>query len=317
LIISEGAKGAWWRKNPQTLLLALSGLLTALGFLSELSGLSHLVVKPLFAAAVASGIYYPARMGILALRTLTFNIRLLMTVGAIFLGLWEEAALLVVIYSFGDVLETYAVDKARGSIKALMELAPKEALVRRNSSEIMLPTAEIVIGDIAIVKPGERIPIDGRVAGGASVVDQAPITGESIPVEKKAGDEIFAGTINQRGSLEVAVTKQVSDTTLARIIHSVEEAQAKKPPTSGSARSSDSTTPLPCSFSVSASLLSHPLCSGSLGILISTRHSFSLSFPVPAASHFLFPLRWSRLLPMAPAMVSFSRAEHILRSRRS
>lgn len=226
-----GAKGAWWKRNPQMLLLAVCGMFTGFGFLFELTGLSHLAVKPLFGLAIASGIYYPAKMGILALRTLTFNIRLLMTIGAIgaiFLGLWEEAALLVFIYSFGDVLETYAVDKARGSIRALMELAPKEALVRRNGSEVMLPSEEIAIDDIVIVKPGDRIPVDGTVAGGTSIVDQAPITGESIPVEKKIGDEVFAGTINQRGSLEITVTKRASDTTIARIIHSVEEAQATK-----------------------------------------------------------------------------------------
>lgn len=224
-------KGVWWKRNPQMLLLGLCGVFTGLGFLSELTGLSHFAVKPFFALAIMSGIYYPARMGILALRTLTFNIRLLMTVGAIgaiFLGLWEEAALLVFIYSFGDVLETYAVDKARGSIRALMELAPKEALVRRNGGEVTLPVAEIAIGDTVIVKPGERIPVDGTVSGGGSVVDQAPITGESIPVEKRPGDEVFAGAINQRGSLEITVTKGASDTTLARIIHSVEEAQANK-----------------------------------------------------------------------------------------
>ncbi|OPY67608.1 MAG: putative cadmium-transporting ATPase [Syntrophorhabdaceae bacterium PtaU1.Bin034] len=224
------AKAAWWR-SPQAFLLALCGIFAGIGFLLHAVGFPHLAVKAFFGLAIASGIYYPARMGILALRTLTFNIRLLMTVGAIgaiFLGLWEEAALLVFIYSFGDVLESYAVDRARGSIRALMDLAPKEALVRRNGSEVMLPTEEIVVGDKVIVKPGDRIPMDGTVAAGASFVDQAPITGESIPVEKRAGDEVFAGTINQRGSLEIDVTKRARDTTIARIIHSVEEAQARK-----------------------------------------------------------------------------------------
>jgi Cd2+/Zn2+-exporting ATPase len=170
-------------------------------------------------------------MGFLALRTLTLNIRLLMTIGAIgaiFLGLWEEAALLVFIYSLGDVLEAYAVDKARGAIRALMELVPKEALVLRDGNESVLPTEEIGIGDVVIVRPGEKIPLDGKVVSGSSFVDQAPITGESIPVEKKAEDEVFAGAINQRGSLEIEVTKKSTDTTLARIIHSVEEAQTKK-----------------------------------------------------------------------------------------
>lgn len=101
-------------------------------------------------------------------------------------------------------------------------------LVRRNGNEVILPVEEINIWDIVIVKPGEKISVDGRVFHGTSFVDQSPITGESIPVEKKVGDEVFAGTVNQRDALEIRVIKKSSDTTLARIIHSIEEAQAKK-----------------------------------------------------------------------------------------
>ena len=227
----EKKSKAWWKEKPQMLLLFICGILIAVAFLSERFGLSHQAVKPIFGLAILIGVYYPAKMGLLALKNLTLNIRLLMVIGAtgaIFLGLWEEAALLVFIYSLGDVLEAYAVDKARGAIRALMELAPKGALVRKNNKELILPTEKIDIDDIVIVKPGEKIPIDGKVVAGNSFVDQSTITGESIPVEKKVGDEVFAGTINQRGSLEINVTKKASDTTLARIIHSVEEAQAKK-----------------------------------------------------------------------------------------
>lgn len=238
LVRAKEEKGkAWWREKPQMLSLFACGILTAIGFLSELSSLSehlgvpHQSVNLIYGLAILIGIYYPAKMGFLALKTLTLNIRLLMVigaVGAILLGFWEEAALLVFIYSLGDVLEAYAVDKARGAIRALMELVPKEALVRRNGSEIIIPTEEISIGDVAIVRPGEKIPMDGKVIAGNSFVDQSFITGESIPVEKKTGGDVFAGTINQRGSLEINVTKKASDTTLAKIIHSVEEAQAKK-----------------------------------------------------------------------------------------
>ncbi|MDI6762618.1 MAG: cation-translocating P-type ATPase [Thermodesulfobacteriota bacterium] len=149
-------------------------------------------------------------------------------IGAIFLGLWEEAAILVFIYSLGDVLEAYAVDRARGALRALTELMPKEAMVRRNGEELTLPVEEVRLGETIIIKPGERIPLDGHVVSGSSAVDEAPITGEPIPVVKEKGAEVFAGTINQRGVLEVEVTKLSKDTTLARIIHSVEEAQAKK-----------------------------------------------------------------------------------------
>lgn len=222
---------AWWWEKRQVLLLFACGALIVLAFTLELVGLPHQSAKLLYGLAILIGIYYPAKMGFLALKRFTFNIRLLMVIGAtgaILLGLWEEAALLVFIYSLGDVLEAYAVDKARGAIRALMELAPKEALVLRGGNEIILPTEELDIGDIVIVRPGERIPMDGKVVAGTSFVDQSPITGESMPVEKRSGNEVFAGTINQRGSLEIRVTKKASDTTLARIIHSVEEAQAKK-----------------------------------------------------------------------------------------
>lgn len=225
----EEKRRPWWMENRQILFLFTSGLLIAIAFFFELLGVSY--AELVYGSAILIGVYYPAKMGFLALRALTLNIRLLMVigaVGAIFLGLWEEAALLVFIYSLGDVLEAYAVDKARGAIRALMELAPKEALVRRNGTEIILPTDEIGIDDIAIIRPGEKIPVDGAVIAGASYVDQSSITGESIPVGKEIGDEVFAGTINQKGSLEIKVTKRVNDTTLAKIIHSVEEALTRK-----------------------------------------------------------------------------------------
>jgi len=227
----ERKEKSWWKGKPQILSLLVCGVFIVLAFLSERLGVPHQSARYIYGLAILIGIYFPAKMGFLALKTLTLNIRLLMVIGAmgaIFLGFWEEAALLVFIYSLGDVLEAYAVDKARGAIRILMELAPKEALVRRNGNEVILPVEEINIGDVVIVRPGEKISVDGKVFHGTSFVDQSPITGESIPVEKKVGDEVFAGTVNQRGSLEIKVVKKSSDTTLARIIHSIEEAQAKK-----------------------------------------------------------------------------------------
>ncbi len=221
---------AWWQE-PKLVLLALSGLITLTTFIAQQLGFSRTIADYFFGLAILIGSYYPAKMALAGLRSFTLNIRLLMilgAVGAVSLDLWEEAAFLVFIYLLGDVLEVYAVDKARGSIRALMELAPSEALVKRDGSEKMLPVEEVRVGDIVIIRPGEKIPLDGRVASGSSTIDQAPITGESMPVSKRAGDEVFAGTINQRGALEIAVTKLAKDTTLAKIIHLVEEAQAKK-----------------------------------------------------------------------------------------
>ncbi|MHB8895019.1 MAG: heavy metal translocating P-type ATPase [Candidatus Geothermincolia bacterium] len=221
----------WWLRNRQVILLIACGSLIAVAFILDLAGAAKVSVNIFFGIAILAGAYYPAKMGILALRTLTLNIRLLMVIGAagaVALGLWEEAALLVLIYSLGDVLEAYAVDRARGAIRALMDLVPKEALVRRNGDEVTLPTEEIAVDDVVIVRPGEKIPMDGIVVAGGSYVDQSAITGEPVPVVRRVGDEVFAGTVNQRGSIEVSVDKRASDTTLAKIIYSVEEAQAKK-----------------------------------------------------------------------------------------
>lgn len=223
--------GVWW-KEPRILTLTVCGIIIAITLVMEhIFGLSTQKAVFLYGAATLIGGYYPAKMGLTALKTLTPNIRTLMVVGAIgaiSLGLWEEAALLVLIYSLGDVLEAYATDRVRGAVRALMNLAPKEALVRRDGKEIALTLKDVKAGDILIVRPGERIPLDGRVLSGSSSVDQAPITGESIPVSKGAGDEVFAGSINQRGSIEVLVSKVFEDTTLGRIIHYVEEAEARR-----------------------------------------------------------------------------------------
>ncbi|UJS16161.1 MAG: cation-translocating P-type ATPase [Candidatus Jettenia sp.] len=224
------ARITWW-KEKRIIALSICGLFTLAAFLFEKVGWKNGVPTILYSLAIILGGYYPAKMAFGALKTLTLNIRTLMVtgaIGAVTLGLWEEAAMLVFIYLLGDILEMYTVSKSRGALRMLMELAPKEALVRRDGKEITLPVEEVNISDKIIIRPGEKIPLDGRVIKGYSSVDQSPITGESIPSEKKEGDDVFAGTLNQRGILEVMVTKLSKDTTLAKIIHSVEEAQARK-----------------------------------------------------------------------------------------
>ncbi len=223
---------AWWRQ-PRAVLLLVAGILTAFTLAAELVhlGLPEGWAKALYGIAVLVGGYYPARSGWASLknRHITINTLLVVAaVGALFLGLWEEAALLVVIFSLGEVLEAYAVDKARGSIRKLVELAPREAVLLRDGREVRVGTDQIQVGGVVLVRPGEKIPVDGAVIAGASAVDQSPITGESIPVEKRPGAEVYAGTLNGRGALEVRVTRPAQDTTLARIIHLVEDAQNKK-----------------------------------------------------------------------------------------
>lgn len=151
-------------------------------------------------------------------------------IGAAIIGEWSEGAVVVLLFAISEVLESYSMDKARASIRSLMEHAPTEALVLRNGKEITLKAEDIEIGDIMVVKPGQMIAMDGVIVDGASNVNQAAITGESVPVEKAINDEVFAGTLNAEGFLKVKVTKLVDDTTIAKIIHLVEEAQAEKAP---------------------------------------------------------------------------------------
>ena len=224
------AKIAWW-KEKRIIALTGCGFFSLTAFVLEKIGWKGIITIVFHSMAIIIGGYYPAKMAFGALRTLTLNIRTLMVtgaIGAVTLGLWEEASMLVFIYLLGDILEIYTVSKSRGAIRMLMALAPKEALVRRNGKEMILPVEEVEISDSIIIRPGEKIPLDGKVIKGYSSVDQSPITGESIPVEKKEGDDVFAGTLNQRGVLDVVITKLSKDTTLAKIIHSVEEAQARK-----------------------------------------------------------------------------------------
>lgn len=220
-----------WYRQPRNILLAAAALLGTLGFAAKIAGAPELLYKAIFLAGVLSGGYYPALAAFDSLKSATLSINSLLVTaaaGAIYLNLWEEAATLVVIFSLGGVLETYAVDKARGSLEGLFALTPREATVIRGGVETSVAVETVASGEFILVKPGDRIPLDGTVAAGLSTVDQSAITGESIPVYKKPGDRVFAGTINQNGSLEVEVTSISRETTLARVIKSVEEHQAKK-----------------------------------------------------------------------------------------
>ena len=186
-----------------------------------------------YAAAIIVGGYSLFFNGLKNLARLRFDMHTLMTVaiiGAAVLGEWGEGATVVILFAISEALEKYSMDKARNSIESLMNIAPKEALILRGHHEMMVAVGEIEVGDIMIVKPGQKIAMDGRIMKGASTLNQAAITGESDPVFKTVEGEVFAGTLNGEGLLEVEVTKRVEDTTIAKIIHLVEEAQAEKAP---------------------------------------------------------------------------------------
>lgn len=212
----------------------LSGAALLLGLGQQALGATTPVPWLPFAVSIALGVVPIAKRAVTSLRAAVLDINVLMLVavaGAIVLGEWGEAASVVFLFALAQLLESRAMDRARGAIRALMELAPAEALVRRDGRTAVVAVDNVLVGDTVLVRPGEKVPLDGLVVTGSSYVNQAPVTGESLPVEKQPGAEVFAGTINGRGALDVEVTRLRRDSTLARIIHLVERAQAQRAPT--------------------------------------------------------------------------------------
>lgn len=194
-----------------------------------------LLVAGLALASMVLGGRETLRKGLVALRNRTLNINLLMMVaiaGAVAIGEWPEAAMVTFLFGLAELIERYSLDRARNAIRALMQLASETATVRDDAGQWQeVPAATVRVGQSVRVKPGERIPLDGKVTAGQSSVNQAPITGESLPVEKNPGDAVFAGSINERGAFEFEVTANKGSTTLDRIIRAVQEAQSKQAPT--------------------------------------------------------------------------------------
>ena len=210
----------------------VSGFLTTVGLVMEWCKIAQVPVF-VFVAAIIAGGWFTLPKAIGALRRFSLDMNVLMTVavvGAACIGQWSEGAAVVFLFALSELLEAFSLGRARRAIQSLMQLAPNVASVKRGNDFVEVPVEEISVGDIIAIKSGSRVPLDGEVVMGQSAINQAPITGESLPVDKKPGDTVFAGTINGEGALEVRVTKLSTDTTLARIINLVEDAQSKKAP---------------------------------------------------------------------------------------
>jgi Cd2+/Zn2+-exporting ATPase len=193
------------------------------------------VVAVIALISILSGGLGTYKKGWIALKNLNLNINALMSIavtGAVLIGQWPEAAMVMFLFTVAELIEARSLDRARNAIGGLMQMTPEQATVlRADGSWVAQPVKNIELGARVRVRPGERIGLDGEVLSGSSTIDQAPITGESLPVEKTIGDKVFAGTINQSGSLEYVVTAVANNSTLARIIHAVEQAQGARAPT--------------------------------------------------------------------------------------
>ncbi len=247
----DHAHGGIFGPKSELVFAILCGVFLLVGWLIEtFAQLNEWIPLGCYITAYLFGGYYTVTEAIEKIRSSKFEIDFLMIVaaaGAASLGAWAEGALLLFLFSIGHALEGYAMGKAKRAIEALSELAPKVARVRRGSAEMEIPVEELVVGNVVVIKPDERVPADGFVIAGESSINQAPITGESVPVDKRPVDDVnvaaaapeslsaehrvFAGTINQSGAIEMQVTKTAAENTLARVVTMVGEAETRVSPT--------------------------------------------------------------------------------------
>lgn len=228
------SRSAWVGQHRRELSTAASGLLILLALVFRLLHLPEPAVTAANIAAIAAGGFTVARAGWASLRSArSLDMNALMSIaaiGSIFVGESAEGAVAIFLFSLGNLLESYTMDRARSAIRGLMDLSPRRATLLHGDREEEVPVEALRAGDRILVLPGERIPMDGQVVAGESAVNQAPVTGESLPVDVAPGSDVFAGTVNGQGALTIRVTRLSSDTAIARIIRMVEEAQAQKAP---------------------------------------------------------------------------------------
>ncbi|WP_414567986.1 heavy metal translocating P-type ATPase [Nostoc sp. CCY 9925] len=230
---SDLASWRFWIENRRGQSVILAGIGLVLGLISQNLALPIWIARAFYGIGIVITGYPIARAGLFELRLRRADMNLLMTIsviGAVILGDWFEGALVVFLFTFGTTLQVFTFGRTRNAIRSLMDLTPPTATVKRNGQEVTVSVESIQLGETLTIRPGGRVALDGVVVSGASAIDQSPITGESIPEDKAPGDNVFAGTLNQTGFLEVKVTHTASDTTVAKIINLVEQAQESRAP---------------------------------------------------------------------------------------
>ncbi|HKH12951.1 MAG TPA: cation-translocating P-type ATPase [Rubrobacter sp.] len=233
VVRTDAAEGSPFWRTQRAALTGASALLSLVGLASSLAGAPGTYAVAVYALAIGVGGLPIFRAALAGLRARRLDMNVLMgaaTIGAAGIGEWAEAASVVVLFSAGNALQAYAVDRTRGAVRSLARLAPDEVLVRRGGGEIVVAADEVGVGELVVVRPGERLAVDGVVVEGESAMDESPVTGEGVPVEKGPGAGVYSGALNGSGGLVVGATKRARDSTLQKISRLVEEAQSEKAP---------------------------------------------------------------------------------------
>lgn len=273
---TDETESSFWVRRGRLLMTVLSGLAFLSGFAANHLGGSPTVATALFALATVAGGWYVVPRGARALLSGSLDMNALMSVAA--LGAWligqpEEAAATMFLFAVAELLESYSMDRARNAIKALMDLSPLEARALRNGKEVLVGVDQLQVGESVLVRPGEKLPVDGVVIEGRSSVNQAPVTGESMPIDKEPGGDVFAGSLNGNGVLTIRSTKRASDSTLARIIHAVEEttSPSRERRTSNSIASAPSAIPSCIASSVFSGARARPPRCAMTGLALTSK----------------------------------------------
>ena len=228
-----GTDVPFWRRDPRAVSTCLAILILAVAVVASLLSAPRTVAEPLYLISMVVGGWPVVRAAAAALRRHSLDMNVLMAlaaVGAVAVGAYAEGAWVLVLFALGTTLETFALDRTRRSVAALADLAPEEARIVEHGVERLVPVDAVAVGTLIVVRPGERLPLDGVIESGASSLDESPINGESVPADRGPGDIVYAGSLNQLGALVVRTSQAAADSTIARIVQLVEQAQGSRAP---------------------------------------------------------------------------------------